>query len=161
GGVETETQLAARAPGRSSRDGASRARTCVGAIHLARGRAALSGDLRGMSLLQGAARKTAGLLGRESWLVRRLRPTYESLLDWLSDGRGIAWPINGVTYRIDPHVRHRLGQNYDAPVAAFLSARVKPGAVCVDVGANVGVYVLQFARWSGPKGRVVAFEPNP
>jgi FkbM family methyltransferase len=28
------------------------------------------------------------------------------------------------------------------------------------VGANVGVYVLQFAHWSGPDGQVIAFEPN-
>ena len=66
-------------------------------------------------------------------------------------GKGIAWEINGVTYRIDPRYRHRLGQNYDAPVAAFLRERVRPGAVCLDVGANVGVYVLQFAHWSGAR----------
>ena len=114
-----------------------------------------------MSLLQTTARRTAGLLGRESLLVRRLRPAYENLLDWSGRGRGIPWAINGVTYRVDPHYRHRLGQNYDAPVAEFLRVRVKPGALCLDVGANVGVYVLQFAHWSGPTGRVVAFEPNP
>jgi FkbM family methyltransferase len=114
-----------------------------------------------MSLLQGTARRGAGLLGRESWLVRRLRPAYESLLDWSNKGKGISWPINGVEYRVDPGYRHYLGQNYDAPVAAFLRERVRRGAVCLDVGANVGVYVLQFAHWSGPDGRVVAFEPNP
>lgn len=114
-----------------------------------------------MNLLQGAANRAAGLLGRESRLVRRARPAYESFLEWSGGGKGIRWPINGVTYRIDPHHRHRLGQDYDAPVAAFLRERVRPGAVCVDVGANVGVYVLQFAHWSGPTGRVVAFEPNP
>jgi len=101
------------------------------------------------------------LIGRESRLIRRLRPAYESFLDWYGDGRGIPWPINGVMYRVDPHQRHRLGQNYDAPVAAFLSQQVKPGSLCFDVGANVGVYVLQFAHWSGPTGQVVAFEPNP
>jgi FkbM family methyltransferase len=114
-----------------------------------------------VSLLQTTARRASGLLGRESWLIRRTRPVYESVLDWCGNGRGIPWPINGVTYRVDPHYRHRLGQNYDAPIAEFLRERVKPGAVCVDVGANVGVYVLQFAHWSGPTGRVVAFEPNP
>ncbi len=93
-------------------------------------------------------------------MIRRLRPVYESVLDWSGQGEGIPWTINGVTYRVDPHHRHRLGQHYDAPVAAFLRERVKPGAVCVDVGANVGVYVLQFAHWAGPNGRVVAFEPN-
>jgi FkbM family methyltransferase len=38
---------------------------------------------------------------------------------------------------------------------------VRPGDVCINVGANVGVYVLQFANWSTPSGRIVAFEPNP
>jgi FkbM family methyltransferase len=114
-----------------------------------------------MSLLQTTARRTAGLIGRESRLVRRLRPAYENLLDWYGGGNGIPWTINGVTYRVDPHQRHRLGTNYDAPVAAFLRERVKPGDLCFDVGANVGVYVLQFAHWSGPDGRTVAFEPNP
>jgi FkbM family methyltransferase len=114
-----------------------------------------------MSLIQGTARKVSGLLGRESWLVKRLRPTYESLLEAGTRRRGIPWKINGETYRVDPRLRHRLGQNYDAPVAAFIRERIRPGALCVDVGANVGVYVLQFARWAGPRGRVVAFEPNP
>lgn len=114
-----------------------------------------------MRRLQTTARRAAGLIGRESRLIRRLRPAYESFLDWYGDGRGIPWEINGVTYRIDPHQRHRLGQNYDAQVATFLSKHVKQGSLCFDVGANVGVYVLQFAHWSGPTGQVVAFEPNP
>jgi FkbM family methyltransferase len=111
--------------------------------------------------LQKPARRLANVLGHESWLIRRLRPAYETVLDWSHNGRGIPWDINGVTYRIDPRQRHRLGQNYDAPVAAFLRQHVKPGSLCLDVGANVGVYVLQLAHWSNPTGRVVAFEPNP
>ncbi len=71
-----------------------------------------------MRRLQTTARRAAGLIGRESRLIRRLRPAYESFLDWYGDGRGIPWEINGVTYRIDPHQRHRLGQNYDAQVAS-------------------------------------------
>ncbi len=114
-----------------------------------------------MSLLQATARHTAGLLGRESTLIRRLRPAYEDLLAWFGNGKGIEWTINGKVYCIDPHYRTRLGQHYDGTVADFLSERVREGAVCIDVGANVGVYVLQFARWSGPTGKVIAFEPNP
>jgi len=128
---------------------------------MALGRAQLSGDLSIVSMLQTTAGRLAGLVGRESWLIKRMRPAYESLLEWSGRGRGAAWTINGVEYRVDPHHRHRLGRDYDAPVAAFLRERVKPGALCVDVGANVGVYVLQFAHWSAPAGRVVAFEPNP
>ena len=114
-----------------------------------------------MSRLEAAARRTADLLGRDSWLVRHLRPRYESLLDWTANGKGIPWEINGVTYKIDPRQRHRMGQNYDPPVAAFFRERIRPGSLCFDVGANVGVYVLQFAHWSQPDGEVVAFEPNP
>lgn len=114
-----------------------------------------------MSVLQATARRVSGLLGRESRLVSGLRPAYESLLEMLSGGRGTEWEINGEVYRVDPRQRRRLGQHYDAPVARFIRERIRPGAVCVDVGANVGVYVLQFARWAGPAGRVVAFEPNP
>lgn len=54
-----------------------------------------------------------------------------------------------------------MGQAYELPVARFLRQHVQPGATCFDVGANVGVYVLQLARWSAPAGRVIAFEPNP
>jgi FkbM family methyltransferase len=32
---------------------------------------------------------------------------------------------------------------------------------CFNIGANLGVYALQFAHWTGPQGRVWAFEPNP
>jgi FkbM family methyltransferase len=124
-------------------------------------RTGLFGTLHGMSALQTIARQTSGLIGRESRVIRRMRPFYESFLDWSSRGKGIPWAINEVTYRIDPRYRHQLGMNYDAPVAAFLRERVKPGALCLDVGANVGVYVLQFAHWSAPSGQVIAFEPNP
>ena len=128
---------------------------------MALGRAQLPGDLSIVSTLQRAVGRVAGVVGRESWLIKRMRPAYESLLEWSGRGRGATWTINGVEYRVDPHHRHRLGRDYDAPVAAFLRERVKPGAVCLDVGANVGVYVLQFAHWSAPGGQVIAFEPNP
>jgi len=40
-----------------------------------------------------------------------------------------------------------------------LAARLKPGDVFYDVGANVGVYTALGARLVGPAGTVVAFEP--
>lgn len=114
-----------------------------------------------MSILQTAASQTARFVGRESWLVRQTRPAYEYLLDWSHGGRGIPWSINGQIFRIDPRCRPLMGHNYEPAVAAFIRERIKPGALCFDVGANVGVYVLQLAHWSAPTGRVVAFEPNP
>jgi FkbM family methyltransferase len=42
----------------------------------------------------------------------------------------------------------------------WLLANLGPGQVFVDVGANVGYYSLLAAQLVGPRGRVVAFEPN-
>jgi FkbM family methyltransferase len=112
-------------------------------------------------MLQTAAKIVSGFLGRESRIVRSTRPAYESVLDLIYGRNGMPWPINGIEYRIDPHQRHRLGNEYDPSVAEFLRARTRSGQTCFDIGANVGVYVLQFANWLRPAGRVVAFEPNP
>ncbi len=38
---------------------------------------------------------------------------------------------------------------------------VKPGAVCLDVGANIGTHTLVMAWATGPSGRVIAVEPHP
>lgn len=37
---------------------------------------------------------------------------------------------------------------------------VAPGSTVVDIGANIGFFTVRFARWTGPKGRVLAFEPE-
>lgn len=107
--------------------------------------------------------KAADVVGRGSPVIRGLRSAYESFEGWSARGKGVPFRINGLEFRRDPHCRDRFPDNfaYEPEVAAFLSAHVRPGALCLDVGANVGYYVLQFAGWSGPYGRVAAFEPNP
>jgi FkbM family methyltransferase len=47
-----------------------------------------------------------------------------------------------------------------AEYEAFRAA-AGPGAVALDVGANVGAYALLMGQWVGPGGRVFAFEPAP
>jgi FkbM family methyltransferase len=111
-------------------------------------------------MLQSAAKIISGTLGRESRVIRSVRPVYERALDLIYKHHGMPWVINGLEYRIEPYHRHRLGSEYDASVAAFFRTRLRDGYLCFDVGANVGVYVLQFAQWCQPSGRVVAFEPN-
>jgi FkbM family methyltransferase len=77
-------------------------------------------------------------------------------------GRGSTpWLINGEMFRVIPQYRREIGHRHDPAVAALLKSRLKPGAVAMNVGANVGIHVLQMARSVGPAGRVVAFEPNP
>ena len=105
-----------------------------------------------------------GLAGKistsDSPLRRRLSPAYTTFLYGLSAGRGVPAEINGEIYRVDPRFRWRLHPNYEAELADFLRARVRPGQCCFDVGANIGIYVMQMARWIAPGGRIVAFEPN-
>jgi FkbM family methyltransferase len=42
----------------------------------------------------------------------------------------------------------------------FLKPYLQPGAVVLDIGANVGALTLPFATLVGPKGAVIAFEPQ-
>lgn len=87
---------------------------------------------------------------------------YVSLLRVLTAGRGLAWRVDETTtLRIDPRCRWIRNASYEAEVAAYLRAGIRPGHCCVDVGAHVGFYALQMALWTAPGGRVIAFEPNP
>jgi FkbM family methyltransferase len=93
---------------------------------------------------------------------RLTQSAYTSLLRLLSAGRGLAWRVDDVTtLRIDPRCRWIRNSSYEADVAAYLRAGIRPGQCCVDVGAHVGFYALQMALWTAPDGRVIAFEPNP
>jgi FkbM family methyltransferase len=109
------------------------------------------------------AHRAAELIGRDSRFVSSLRRAYESIEGWSTHCEGVPFRINGVEFRRDPHCRDRFPDDfvYEPKVAAFLRERIKPGKICLDVGANVGYYALQLAHWSAPGGRVVAFEPNP
>lgn len=49
-----------------------------------------------------------------------------------------------------------------APLAALLGGpAVPPGAVVMDLGANIGMVSVYCARRAGPAGRVYAYEPDP
>jgi FkbM family methyltransferase len=91
-----------------------------------------------------------------------IQRAYTSLLQVVSGGRGVAWHVDDTTtLRIDPRCRWIRNPSYEADVAAYLKAGIKPGHACIDVGAHVGFYAMQMALWTAPGGRVVAFEPNP
>jgi FkbM family methyltransferase len=49
---------------------------------------------------------------------------------------------------------------WDPNVEAFLRARLRPGDIFVDVGANIGYFTLLGAELVGQQGRVVAIEAS-
>jgi FkbM family methyltransferase len=87
-----------------------------------------------------------------------LRRFHEFLLDHAPGDHLVSTLPGGERIRVAARYR-QLGWNPEE-YNAFRAA-VRPGATVLDVGANVGAYTLLFARWAGPTGRVVAFEPAP
>ena len=91
-----------------------------------------------------------------------LERLYASLLWHASGHRGVPWTLpSGERLRLDPRCRWIRHAGYEAPVVEYLKSRVRANQTCVDAGAHVGFYALQMALWTGPSGKVVAFEPNP
>lgn len=63
------------------------------------------------------------------------------------------------TYPIE---REILQKNiWDKDTVEIIQRLVKPGDVCMDVGANMGSLSLALAKQTGPTGKVYAFEPGP
>jgi FkbM family methyltransferase len=85
----------------------------------------------------------------------------ERIIRVLLGRRGISRTVNGIPLRVDPVGRHVFTSTYDDGAAACLRTHLRDGMEAWNVGANIGVYVLQLAHHVGASGRVVAFEPNP
>ncbi len=52
------------------------------------------------------------------------------------------------------------GDAWEPHVVALLENHVEPGSVVIEVGAHIGTHTVPIARWTGPHGRVYAFEPQ-
>jgi ubiquinone/menaquinone biosynthesis C-methylase UbiE len=53
-----------------------------------------------------------------------------------------------------------IGERY-IPEARLIQQLLKRGMRIVDVGANVGYYMLMFAEKVGTEGHIIAIEPSP
>jgi FkbM family methyltransferase len=50
---------------------------------------------------------------------------------------------------------------YELPSLMIIREQVEKSQHCIDVGANIGLITLEFARCVGSDGKVSAFEPHP
>ncbi len=94
-------------------------------------------------------------------IVGALRPAYALYLRTMFGRSGLPWSVNGERLRIDPAVRHFMPHENEATLFRYLQTTMRPGEVVLDIGAFLGTYAIMAARWTGPSGRVLAFEPSP
>jgi FkbM family methyltransferase len=51
--------------------------------------------------------------------------------------------------------------HWEAALASLIKYIVKPGDLCLDIGANIGAITLVMSFATGRKGKVIAIEPHP
>jgi FkbM family methyltransferase len=67
--------------------------------------------------------------------------------------------IDGRDAGIAPHLI--MDGYWESWITRFIAGIVKPGATCLDIGANFGYYAQMLAELAGKEGRAIAIEPNP
>ena len=92
------------------------------------------------------------------WVRRGLQRIVRIFLPFGSTRRVLFGPARGCRYIVQPSMglSYLLGR---VDTARFLARHIRPSQVVYDVGANRGHCMLPFARFVGPRGRVVCFEP--
>ena len=71
--------------------------------------------------------------------------------------RGVQWQLD-LDEGIDLSI-YLLGA-YEPRTLRAYTGMIRPGDVIFDIGANIGAHTLHFARLTGARGRVYAFEPT-
>lgn len=114
--------------------------------------------LRTMGALGGALRKTP--LVRWRWLGR----VYDRLAVRVGGTDSVR--VGQFRVFIDPRdqviaKKLLLYGAFEQREIELLCSFIRPGDCVLDVGANIGLYSLALSRAVGPRGRVIAVEPDP
>lgn len=102
------------------------------------------------------ALSAAGLVGSRGAWKRLGRPPYRA-----------SWAVGGATFELHPRTEEGLAElqlyqgTYEWAERLVCRDLVTTGDICVDVGANIGIYTAFFAGMVGREGKVLAFEPSP
>jgi len=94
------------------------------------------------------------------WVRSCARFLYKHIFLFDDGKRLIKVTINGDVYTLAPGFAN-CQNKYEPHVFAWLKQWLRPADVFWDVGANVGLFVLQAARLVGDTGAIVAFEASP
>jgi FkbM family methyltransferase len=107
-------------------------------------------------------------LARAAFWVNRFKswPRSNRLFKGVPGGTLLSRPLFGYRFISDvsrqgpSRLLYLEGERWIAERKLIRSV-VKPGFHVVDVGANIGYYLLMFGKGVGPQGRVTAIEPSP
>jgi len=118
---------------------------------------ALFHAVRCASLPLGSFRSRGPLGSIHESLGRKAYPRPDSF-SWFRNRWGHQFLLS-YSYHIDRQML--IYGTYDRALHNAIEQRVKPGMVCMDVGANLGEMSLHMASKAGRRGLVYAFEPVP
>jgi len=102
----------------------------------------------------------AAWLRAHPWIPGQVRLIHA--LGSLSPGVGAR--LGPFTFVLDARDRFQAAmavERYESRTAGLLARILRPGDTYLDVGAQLGYTAAQAARWIGPQGRMVLFEPDP
>ena len=103
----------------------------------------------------------------DTWLARRCVIVLRRLVASRLRGRPVDIEALGARMRVHPYnnvCEKRMlftPATFDPQELATLRARIAPGFVFLDIGANIGAYSLFVAALAGQGSRIVAVEPQP
>jgi FkbM family methyltransferase len=97
------------------------------------------------------------VLPRHGWAHSALRTGASTLVRAIGSLRDLHLPEHPF---IEQSLEMLKGE-YEPDTCRIIREALSPGAVAVDVGANIGYVTRVMADAVGPSGRVFGFEPNP
>src|SRR5262245_3216096 len=101
----------------------------------------------------------AAILRTSTLFKRSYQDFTSSLKD--RDGSIAAGPARGLRFNRGQSDSRFLLRTFEPSLQEFLAARLRPGMVFYDVGANVGFLAVLAARLVESSGQVHCFEPLP
>jgi FkbM family methyltransferase len=113
------------------------------------------------SIRSSAAVNSDAMLASLAEVFGRIRPPVVSAgVDVLAtEVAGMIVGVPGNEWRMAAY--HAFRGVMEPGMTKYFCSLIKPGAVVVDVGANVGMYTLLAARLLQGKGKIYSFEPTP
>lgn len=95
-----------------------------------------------------------------------LHYSYIALKKILPSPKNNVLEVNGYKIMVipnDPGISRELHtfRTHEPLSTQLISRELKPGMICLDIGSNIGYYVLLESKLVGKKGKVIAIEPSP